>query len=74
MSKIKVTANEDLFNKIELISNMVKNLKGIVQNDMEIDIQDVFIWNNQVSDVQTAIKNVADDVLTHILKDKEPTK
>ena len=66
--KMKVKANENLFNEFEDLSLRIGEMKSIVQNDMEITEEDISDFSERMNEISTRIYDLTYKVVTHINK------
>lgn len=68
---LQVKADETIFKHYQLVSQMVKNLGSIVQNDTELTMEEWFDWLARFNVVQRALSQVWADTQDHVLQDKK---
>jgi len=64
---MKVKANEELFNKFEPLSFRLRDLRAIIQNDMEISWLEIKDWVCMIDKIKEEIDNLKLEVLIAIL-------
>ena len=61
-----IKANEELFDRFTKLSYKIKNVSGIVQNDMEISEKDKRNFKHNMSDIKFDLDTLEKEVSKHI--------
>lgn len=63
----EVKADEELFNEFSSISNHIRALRSVVQNDMEVTRDEVEEWNQLAQEIQDRLEKVRGRVIDHLM-------
>ena len=66
-NRVKVTANKELFDAWWLLGERVTQLKGIVQNDMELGSDEYYEWRKEFFQVKNKLIQLGDETKDYIL-------
>ena len=70
-NRILINKDKDLFEKWSYLGSGIEDLRGVVQNDSELDIEEFFKW---ISTAHQLFKNFSDlvmETLEHVNKGLE---